>query len=307
MNNLNDWWRRQSNLTVTNNDSNPQTMTSTDNHDDNRFAGRLPRDKGSPDRCYWAQSPSIEHGAETTAMNTTMTMMGHYPHAFLPKDDIHTMERSMELLAEPQGDINDVDEVFHDALPFPSSYDHEPSDIPGKKIRFAKIIATDMETTSWLLPHGHLDVPFASEPRESTNSMTSLDLHGQETTHEASDEDDQDEDASSQMSEESEDENTRIRRQLWYAVSGAGVVALLGWTAQKILQRVHRRVDEDEDDRVAGGDVWGNNPISDHLQLKEIAKGMFTNQGNKGSPSPAVSGLYAAAESGSLNPAAVQQ
>ena len=178
----------------------------------------------------------------------------------------------------------------------------------GKKIRFAKIIATDMETTSWLPPHGYLDVPFVSEPRDNITSITSLDLFGQEEAHELSDHVvDEDEDGSSQMSEESEDEDTRIRRQLWYAVSGAGAVALLGWTGKKILQLVHRRVEEEEDDRVAGGDVWGSNPMSDHLQLKEAAKGMFLDQGNKSSPSHAASGLCVAAESGSLNPATVQQ
>ena len=163
-----------------------------------------------------------------------------------------------------------------------------------------------MEATAWLRPQVGLDVSLASEQADSSNE---LDLLRQETTLETADEVDQDEDASSQMSEESEDENTRIRKQLWYAVSGAGVVALLGWTSKKILQLVHRRVEEEEDDRVAGGgDVWGANPISEHLQIKEVAKGMFVNQGNKGSPSHTVSGLYvAAAESGSLNPAAVQQ
>jgi hypothetical protein len=139
------------------------------------------------------------------------------------------------------------------------------------------------------------------------NGLTSIDLLGQDTALETSGDADQDEDLSSQMSEEFVDEDARIRQQFWYTVSGAGAVVLLGWTGKRILQLLHRRVDEEEDDRVAGGDVWGSNHISDHLQLKEVAKGMFANQGNKGSPSPAASGLYATAESGYLNPAAVQQ
>ena len=294
---------------VTDDDNTRRTMTSAESDDDGSFVGYKSQDLACPGKASWAHDSSIERGAEPKAMNTSIATMGHSPNTFRQWNGIHTVQGTMQSVIEQQEDLDNLCDLFHDALPFPTSYDLEPSDMTGKKIRFSDIIATDMEAISWLRPHSSLDVPFASEQADSSNSFSSIDPIGQETTLETADEVDQDEDASSQKSEESEDEDTRIRQQLWYAVSGAGVVALLGWTSKKILQMFHRRVEEEEDDRVAGGgDVWGANPISEHLQIKEVAKGMFVNQGNKGSPSHTVSGLYvAAAESGSLNPAAVQQ
>ena len=269
------------------------TVSGPTNMGDDRFSGYVPTDISSPDNASWAHYSFIERGEDPNAMN--MTIMDHSAHV---RDGVSMVEEgSTQLSTESQGDMHGVDEVFHDTLPFPSSYHHEePLDIQGKKIRFANIIATDMETTLWLPPHGYLDAPFASERSDSMNGVTSLDLLGQEPTLETSDHVvDQDEDGSSQMSEESEDEETMIRERFLYAVSGAGAVALLGWTWRKILQLVHRRVQEEEDDHVVGGNVWGDNPMSDHIQLKEVAKGMFANQGNKSSPSD------------SLNAATVQQ
>ena len=202
-------------------------------------------------------------------------------------------------------DKNDVsDVVFPNVVQFSSSYDNDLSNsIRDKKVRFADAIAADMEAASWLTPHGHWDVPSASEQRDCTNCLAVVDMLEQETTWV-----DQGEDVSSQISEESVNEDTRMRRQLWYAVSGAGVMTLLGWTVGKILQLFQKRVDEEDDDRVGGGDMWGNNPIADQLQIKEAAKGMIVNQGNKSSPSHSVSGLcVAAAESGSFHHAVVQQ
>jgi len=208
-------------------------------------------------------------------------------------------------------DIDNHIGVLHEALPFSSPCDHVPASyMKDKKIRFADIIATEMEATSRTPPHGHFDVSFSNDERDNSKSLTLLELLEHEETLETTDGVDEDEeDVSSQISEESVKERTRMRRQLWYAVSGAGVLALLGWSGSKILQLFKNRVDDEDDDRVAGGDVWGNNPIGDHLQIKEAAKGMFVKQGNKSSPSHSASGLCvaAAAESGSLHHAAVQQ
>ena len=127
----------------------------------------------------------------------------------------------------------------------------EPSQADSnKKIRFADIIATDMEAT--LTQQDHLWMESSLET----------------VSHDDCDEDDE----SSTRSEESEDENTRIHQQLWYAVSGAGFVALLVWGGRKLLDLFKKRVDEEEDDRVGGG-YWANNHIEEHLEIQDAVKG----------------------------------
>jgi len=119
-----------------------------------------------------------------------------------------------------------------------------------KKIRFADIIATDMEAT-----------------------LTLQDCHWMESSLEtASHHDADDEDESSTRSEESEEENTRIQQQVLYAVSGAGFVAFLVWGGRKLRSLFKKRAEDEEDDRVGGG-YWGSHPIEDHLEIQVAVRG----------------------------------
>jgi hypothetical protein len=137
----------------------------------------------------------------------------------------------------------------------------------GKTIRFADIIATDMEASS----AQHLHHNCWIEP----------------SLVETAEEDDEEE--ASIRSEESEDDRTRIYQQLLYALSGAGFVVFLVWGGKKIRDLFKKRVEEEEDDR-AGGGFWGNNPIEEHLQItdtvkgkiKDAVQGMFTSTSSPG-------------------------
>jgi hypothetical protein len=127
----------------------------------------------------------------------------------------------------------------------------EPSQTETTKtIRFADIIATDIEAT-----------------------LTLQDCHWMESSLDTASHDHDDaEDASSTRSEESEEENTRIQQQLLYAVSGAGFVAFLVWGGRKLLDLFKKRVEDEEDDR-AGGGYWGSNPLEEHLDIQDAVKG----------------------------------
>ena len=290
---------------MVNDNNSRRTMTSSEKNDDNDFACCLPKGiQASNDKASWENDSFLERGENPNA--TSPTRVDRDPNCI--QNDIFLDEKESTQLLNRRDTCNDSED-FHEALPLSSPCDHEPSFGTDKKIRFADIIATDMEATSGTPPQGHFAVLFSSEERDNRESLTLLDLLEQDATLETTDGVDEDEDdVSFQMSEESVNERTRIRQQLWYAVSGAGVMALLGWTGSKILQLFQKRVDEEDDDRVAGGDMWGNSPIGDHLQIKETATGLFVNQGNKSSPSHSANGLcVAVAETGSLQHAAVQQ
>ena len=211
----------------------------------------------------WGYDSFMERGEGPLAMNTSRDSLGHDPttRAF---QDATGREGSIR--------VDPVVGVVHKNTAFHSKYSEpiEPSQGEGKTIRFADIIATDMDEMDETLPQ---------------------DCQWQESSLvETSDDDDQANDESSTRSDGSEHENKRIRQQLLYAVSGAGFMAFLVWGGKKVIDIFQKRVEEEEEDRVGGADVWGNNPIAEHLQIKDTAKGFFVNQGNKTSAPSTVGG-----------------
>jgi len=159
---------------------------------------------------------------------------------------------------------------------FPSPYLLEPSEVMASKtIRFAEVIATDMESTP---PDSSRDIPLTSSQQDDVSTIPN------------SGPDDSDCDKSKIMCVQSGDEDTIIRQHLYDAFGRAAVRDALGWTARKVLRLFHQRVEEEEEDRVGGGDLWGNNPIGDQLQIKDFAKGMFVKDENKESKEGAVVG-----------------
>ena len=180
----------------------------------------------------------------------------------------------VERAVAPTRDHDVSDNTQHSALSlFPSSCLPEPSEVMAEKtIRFAEVIATDMES---IPPDSSREIPLASSQQGEVSTMPNSSA----------------DDSACDTSKIMGDEDRIIRQHLYDAVSRAAVRDALGWTARKVLQLFHKRVDEEEDDRVGGGDLWGNNPIGDQLQIKDIAKGMFVNDENKGSKDGAAVGV----------------
>jgi hypothetical protein len=156
----------------------------------------------------------------------------------------------------------------------------QPSRTPGKTIRFAGIIATDMEAPSSTPDHRDIidmmESSFVDEQPNSTKRWNSFDIYEQERatpfgnnsaplasqpSFEASLDINNDFEDESRMSEEPEDEQQTVSRQMLYAVGGAGAFALLGWAARKVLQMF---ANEEQDDHNVGGDAWGNTAGGNH-------------------------------------------
>jgi hypothetical protein len=196
--------------------------------------------------------------------------------------EIRMMEAEQEHEAsqpgsQPGGPVDDL-EIFEDA----TSALRQPSRTPGRTVRFAGIIATDIETPPSSPDHRDIidmmesESSFVDEQPNSTKRWNSFDIFEQErattfgnnsaflTTQqslEASLDINHDLEDESRMSEEPENEQQKVRRQMLYAVGGAGAFALSGWAARKVLQIFSN---EDQDDHNVGGDAWGNTAGGNH-------------------------------------------
>ena len=204
MDNINEWLYHQDSLIKSNDHDDTRrrrrtTMILVDSSSDDSFAGRR-RPSGRYDS-------SIEREEERTMTDPNITGL-----------------QQMNALS------------LFPSLSLPEQQSEAPAAMTGKTIRFADIIATDMEA-----------------------------LHSSSLKQ----------DEASPMRDESEDEDATIREDLFHSVTR--------WAGRKVLDFIRKRVDEEDEDRIAGGDVWGNNPIADHLQIKDSVKALVANYGNRNS------------------------
>ena len=238
----------------------------------------------------------VERGERAMVINKSRKSPGKEPpHAF----DVATGKKEASILAAQTGcDEDQMVGIVHKNLSFPTSYMAvlDSPHVEGKKIRFADIVATDMEAT-FTLQDLHWREPSleTSDIDERENDCQWIESSLETVSHDDDDNDDDDE--SSTRSEESEEEKARIHQQLLFAVSGAGFVAFLAWGGRKLLDLFKKRVEDEEDDR-AGGGYWANNQIEEHLEIqdavkgriKDAVKGMFTRSAAPGAVNGTLNG-----------------
>jgi hypothetical protein len=248
-------------------------MTTLANTVDGGYVGRAAKDAAS-----WVLDSAIERGEGQPLMNRNKTLPGKDAQVFQedPNDEEESMQRH-----HGQGETEHETRAAQGSrhLLFPVTY-IDSSAIAGKRIRFADIIATDMDTTSSSSYH------LSSFARERTVHVIDNDSEETNFSNVVSFCDDHDEE-SSQMKEKLMDDH-----RLLSTTRVAGMLTVFGWAGHRILELFHRRVQQqkDEDEGVAGGDVWGDNPVIEHFQIKDVAKGLFTKHGNHGTTAGTASG-----------------
>jgi hypothetical protein len=132
----------------------------------------------------------------------------------------------------------------------------EPDDGYQKTIRFAESIATSFgeeglgESESSLATFDFFD----AEGENKASSCKSLGSNASGTDHD----------------DEEEDEDKKIKRTILYAAGGVGLVALLGFGAQKLQQLFNRGGDEDE---IEGGATNTANHLSSANDVASTASG----------------------------------
>jgi hypothetical protein len=113
-----------------------------------------------------------------------------------------------------------------------------PTDEHQKTIRFAQVIAAPIGKTT----EAELNMTTHSDASIDTLDIFKEGMEGQHTARESSNGslessfNDEDDDDSEMSAHDEDEEEKKIRRQLMYAVGGAGMMALAGWAGKQILK-----------------------------------------------------------------------